>query len=361
MQKSTPLIRTAVLACSLVAAACSGGTSGSPTTTAAPTTTAPTTTTTQRVTPGVEGAAPLTGLPADAASINRSAVAVKYGNADGKATPQVGINAADVVYEIQVEGQVTRLLAIFHSTDAAPVGPVRSARASEIGALSELNTPVFVWHGNNQILGPQVRASDIVDGSIDAITSVFYRQAGRSAPYNSFVEGTAQVRAAAKPSGTPPPPLFFYRSSDAGLSRLAVPASQVTIRFPFPFNGGGGEAPVVYDWVPEGGVWIRNQNGEPHVDGDGVQIAAQNVIVRFVEALDSGTIDGAGTRVPTAQFVGQGAVWVFTGGHVVTGTWVKPDLVTPTRYVDDDGNDIRLAPGRTWISLPYGQGESNYK
>ena len=107
-----------------------GGDDEAVTTTTTTTTTRPTTTTTTA--PQISA---LTGLPADEEIRARPVVAVKIDNADGKSTPQIGINEADVVYEIQVEGQVTRFLALYQSTDAAPIGPVRSARSSELSLI----------------------------------------------------------------------------------------------------------------------------------------------------------------------------------------------------------------------------------
>ena len=79
---------------------------------------------------------PLTGLPApEGAPIGRAAIAVKVSNSTD-ARPQVGLDVADIVIEERVEG-ITRLIAIFHSTPSAPVGPgppgargpIRPARA----------------------------------------------------------------------------------------------------------------------------------------------------------------------------------------------------------------------------------------
>lgn len=359
-----PLV--SALAVLLLASACGDSGAESPSTTRTtekPTTTTQptTTTTTQPAALGIAGAAPLTGLPMnDPAVATRKAVVVKIDNVDGKSRPQVGINSADLVYEIQVEGGVTRFMSVFQSEEAAPVGPVRSARGSEIPALEELNLPIFVWHGANDILKVDVRSAAIIRGSIDDIPGVFYRERTRPSPYNSFVRHTADVRAAAGQTEGAPPPLFWYRTSEEGMNPHAVPASSVSVRWPAPFGGSAnaGEAPSTWNWDAAAGEWKRSQMGTPHVDSNGQQIGVANVIVRFVTAVDSGTIDKAGSRVPTAQLTGEGEAWVFTGGKVIVGRWIKPDGPTPTRYVDAAGSDIRLAPGQTWISLPYGPGST---
>lgn len=301
----------------------------------------------------------LTGQQLDPAVMNRPVVAIKIDNVDGSSTPQAGISEADVVYEVQVEAQVTRLLSLFQSGDVGPVGPVRSARTSEIGLLEELNSPLFAWHGANGILGPQVRASSVVPRSIDDVPDLFFRMGNRRIPYNSFVHGTAQIRATA-PEGVTGPlvPIFDFAAPDEAPSPRAVPATTVTIRFPPPFGRGGGEAPVRYDW--NGTQWLRFQNGRPHLDTSGRQVAVDNVIVRYVEALHSGTVDSAGTPVPTANVVGGNEVWVFTKGTVTTGNWNKADNMSRTNYLDLDGNPIKLTPGKTWVSMPYANTGSSF-
>ena len=356
-------LATLALAGSLVLAACGGGGEQEAATTDSTTTTvrkapAQTTTSTTEVTIPTSM---LTGLPlVDEWVQARPVVAVKFDNVEGRSTPQVGIGAAEVVYEVPVEGQVTRFLALFHSVDAAPIGPIRSARGSEIGLLEELNAPLFAWHGANALLDSHVRASSVVPRSFDDVPHLYYLDQGRRSPYNSFAVGTAEIRATAPEGSAGPsqPILRFAQPGEAVPSPHAVPATSVHLAFPPPFGGrGGGGTAVRFEW--DGSRWVRFQAGHPHVDGaGGGQIGVDNVIVRFTHALDSGTVDQAGSRVPTAQVVGEGEAWVFSGGKVATGTWHKPDNATPTTYRDVAGDEIVLTPGKTWIALPSGPGSS---
>ena len=75
-------------------------------------------------------------------------MAVKIDN-HPQARPHAGLNQADVVIEEIVEG-ITRFFAVFHSTDAAPLGPIRSARTTDVDLLNQLNKPLFVWSGGNR-------------------------------------------------------------------------------------------------------------------------------------------------------------------------------------------------------------------
>lgn len=342
----------------LLATACGGG--GDEQRAVADTTTTTASTTTTTTEPPGPTSSTLTGIPfADPAAGERPVVAVKFDNVEGRSTPQVGIAAAEVVYEVPVEGQITRFLALYQVNDAAPIGPIRSARGSEVGLLEELHSPLFTWHGANGILDAQVRGSDIIARSFDDVPQLFYRDGSRRQPYNSFAVGTAEIRATAPPEATGPDrPIFrFAAPGEVVPSPVAVPASSVSVVFPPAFGGRGGRGtPVRFEW--DGARWLRYQAGHPHVDGNGTHLAVDNVIVRFTAALDSGTVDTAGSRVPTAQVIGDGEAWVFSAGKVATGTWHKPDGKTPTTYRDQQGNEIALSPGVTWIALPYGPGSS---
>src|SRR5262249_32805746 len=117
-----------------VVAGCSDEGDGGADLTLPPPTTAPTTTEAATTTTGAGEASttttvpaggpvmPLTGLPvADPAIAARPALVVKIDN-HSQARPQSGLNAADVVFEENVEN-LTRFAAVFHSQDADPVGP----------------------------------------------------------------------------------------------------------------------------------------------------------------------------------------------------------------------------------------------
>jgi len=331
-----------VLVAGVVAATAGGGSDPAPTTTTSTTTTtAPPTTPPPPPPPPTY---PLTGLPVtDAAVAARAALAVKIDNVEPASRPQIGINQADVVYEERVEGAVTRFLAVFHSNDAMPVGPVRSARTSDIGLFKPLGTPLFAWSGANGFFAARIRDAGIVDVGYDAASGFYHRAGGRRAPHNLMLNSTIDVFNAGY-GGTVPPQLFTYRAPGEPASG-GTPTSGVNIVFAV----GAGSAPVDYLW--NGSGWGRSQSGTPHVDADGVQIAPENLIVSFTPYADSDVTDSFGVPIREAQTVGEGDAWVFTGGQVITAHWVKPALEAPTQYLDGAGQPIRLTPGRTWVAL----------
>jgi hypothetical protein len=340
LRTTRPTLAALTLVLALVAGACGGGDddTGDSTTSSG----GETTTTTAPV------LAPLTGVPTtDAgavAALARPALVVKIDNVEPKARPQAGLNQADVVYEERVEGSVTRLLTVFHSTDAEPVGPVRSARTSDIPIVSVLNRPFFAWSGANIPFTQRIRSANIEDVGVDRATEEYTRDRGRPAPSNLMLRSTASIRGR-ESSGGAPPAIFTYRAAGQAPAHLeAVTAVQIS------YGSLAGSAPVEYRWNGEG--WARSQKGRPHVDAAGVQVAPPNVIVQFVDYAGSDVVDQFGTPIPEAQTVGEGDVWVLTAGGLVRGRWHKPALDAVTTFTDVDGNPIGLTPGRTWVALP---------
>jgi len=331
-----------VLGSAALIAAQVGSSGSTPTTTT--TTTEATTTTTTAPPPPPPPVYPLTGLPVvDPAVAARAALAVKIDNVEPASRPQIGLNQADIVYEERVEGAVTRFMAVFHSGEAMPVGPVRSARTSDIGLFRPLNLPLFAWSGANPSFAARVREAGMVDVGYDAAPGLYHRQGGRRAPHNLMLDSTMEVWAAGYGGGTPPQ-LFAYRAPNE-----PVTGGEVVSGVNIVFAVGAGSAPVDYVW--NGGGYARSQSATPHVDAEGQQVAPENVIVSFTPYADSDITDSFGVPIREAQTVGGGDAWIFTGGQLVRASWHKPSLEAPTQYLDATGQPVRLTPGRTWVAL----------
>ncbi len=108
--------------------------------------------------PSGPGVYPLTRLPAtDAARQHRPALSVKIDDV-GEARPQAGLNSADLVTDILVEGGLTRLMATFQSQDTGTIGPIRSARPVDADLLRELGGGIFALRGRPRRDRPQPSA-----------------------------------------------------------------------------------------------------------------------------------------------------------------------------------------------------------
>lgn len=313
-------------------------------------TTASTTTTTTE--PPV---APLTGVPeGDEARRSRPALLVKVDNTAKAMSVHEGLDQADIVFVEQVEHGVTRLAAAFQSEDAV-VGPVRSARTSDIGIGALLNTPLIAYSGANGGVLSQVRASPhLIDMGIDqgAATSVYTRNQRGSGLLRFYIP-TEQMYEAARDGAQTPDPLFQYL--DEGQEAPGEPSAGVRV-------GYGGKASTVIDYDWSGSAWNRSQFGRPHtMAGGGPQIAPENVVIMFTPYRPSGFVDSTGAASPEAVLEGAGEAWVLTDGKVQRGRWSHPSADAPIEFTGADGSPMLLTPGKTWIELAPGAGSATLK
>jgi hypothetical protein len=347
-----------VVGSALVVAACSGGddesaeptTTAESSTTAASTTAAPTTTTNPSTTlPPVTTTTvpdvprlPLTGVPIDDPSEipDRPALVVKLSNAGRDAVPQAGLNAADIVIEQIINDQVTRLAAVFHTQGTDLVGPVRSGRAQDINLMLALNRPLFAWSGGNPAVRRAVRESDLVD--LDAVfSSGYYRRSGRRSP-NNLYSNTEALWEQAPDDAEPPPVVFPYLRQGKRLT--GEPATEIEIQLD--------SITARWEYDADTGRYFRWQNGREHEteeEGGIERVWADNVVVMMAD-YGRNVFDGN----PDAQVFGSNPVYVFSGGTVRIGVWLRFSATDRFAFFDNvtDLNEIGLQPGRTWLEIP---------
>lgn len=349
-----------LVASGLLNAACGGGSTTAPTTavtdpatTAAPSSTTTSTSVTDNTTSTVAtsttsigaGLDPLTGRPDEQASVlNRPALVVKINN-HPDAWPQTGLNQADIVFEELVEG-ISRFAVVFHSQDSSPVGSIRSARTSDINIMALLGRPLLAWSGGNSGVVSAVRKANLVDVgySFHSVEGGYFRTTDRKAPHNLYAD-TTKLFALAKADQGPPPAVFKFRSATDILPATAKPVTGVKLSFE------GIQTQFVWDVATS--TWKRSEAlvgraQKPHVDSKGVQVAPQNVVVMFCQYRTS----PADAHSPEAQTTGTGVLWVFTGGQVIEGAWLRKTVKDPLTLTDSAGAPIALTPGQTWVELP---------
>ena len=215
--------------------------------------------------PVLSGIDPLTGLPPTSpAAASRPALGVKIDNVEG-AWPQAGLNQADIVFDLPVEGGLTRLLAIFHSGDVPVFGPIRSARPVDADILHLLGHAYFAFSGGTKSdLGPINDHSNATPMWWDVTPSLFVIRHDHAIPHQVFGT-TAMLYAggeARSPSTTPPPPMFSYQVAPP---TAAVPATTVTAQY----------SAATAAWTWNGTQYLRTQSGHPDLLIDGSQVTAQ--------------------------------------------------------------------------------------
>ena len=324
---------TALLVAALAAAglgACSSGAStkavsGAPTTTRAATPSA---------TPA--GPNPLTGL---GTSPNGPVIAVKVDDtAAGR--PSLGLDKADVIYIEEVEGGLTRMVALFASAKPK-VRAVRSIRASDPELLGQYGRIIVVASGGGhkalQVLDSSTLHSVINDrGQVG-----FFRDHSRPAPYN-VVSDLAKVGAAIKGDGVRNVG-FTWAATDPRLA-AAKRAATVSTRV--------GSTPVVFVWDAKLALYIRSVDGRRILTGSGAPVAKPNVLVQFCQITPDRTDhDVNGNPTMFTKSVGSGRVVLFRSGRRIEGTWSRSSISAPTTFTDAAGKPLLFAPGGTFVAL----------
>lgn len=280
--------------------------------------------------------APLTGMAATDANLAvRPALAIKIDNSP-PAIPQSGVNSADVVFEIKVEG-ISRLMAVFQSRDSSKVGPTRSARFSDPDILAVLGQPLFGWSGANEGVLKAVQSSPWIVNVNWGVggNDRYFRTKDKPAPHNLFTS-TSNLYAMARPEQHAPPQLFDYLAAgeaNPGSSPLQGWSQSV----------GTTNSQWVFDDAQK--QYVRWQYGKVDKTADEGQVRADNVVVLQTR------YDGR-SAAPIALSVGSGAAWVLTNGTVVQGTWTRADRTQRFELRGPNGEPLKLTPGRTWIELP---------
>ena len=285
-------------------------------------------------------------------------VAVMIPN-EASAIPHYNLSEASVLYEANVEGRMTRMMAIFEDWESLnKIGNVRSLRnyyaywAFEWDAyIVHIGGPLFI----NDLIDEET--TDSIDENDWEGNLAFFRTGDRSTPHNAYVSGSGLAKAINK---------YGYSQTDRGLrdsyhynfAGKAVPntlqqygenamdAVYIDMSGCYPLTR------CYFEYNEEDGLYYRSQHlvggtDGPHTDGaTGKQLSFKNILVQNVSYEEIGegylafqvhdnTMDG----------------WYFTNGKGIHVNWEKSSDYGATRYYDDAGNEIVMNTGKTMVCI----------
>ena len=232
-----------------------------------------------------------------------------------QARPQIGLLDADVVYIEQVEGGATRLAAIYSSVYPAQIGPVRSARISDMELLAQFGKVAFAFSGAQRKLRAVIDNANLYNlGAEREGLSVYSRDKERRAPWNMILDPQALFDRAQKRE------FDIARAKNMGWSfskktKLGEEVLSAEMKWPG----------VRYEifWSEESDGWLIEQSGTSKDDASGAPILASTFVVQVVSITDSEYGDKFGGITPLVTTIGQGPVFVFRDGRVIAGTWSR--------------------------------------
>lgn len=306
-----------------------------------------------------EGVSPLTGQPyPDEAAMRRRNLIVKISNYPPIVRPQTSVNLADVVYEYEVEGGVTRFAAIFRNNMPTHVGSVRSARLVDL-ELIPMYQALFAYSGTSQPIQNLILASEYVyqtfspqkgDNCEDA---GFCRFPDGDLPFEHtlFLDTTKLYeKATARGVNT------GYRANGFAFNEQQDPNGQ-------PANDvfidwyGAVDARWQYDETT--GRYQRYTDGVPHLDaGDGEQLWTDNIVIIEVPHNRRPDLFPEGANYESIEIAlwDQGRAYLLRDGVYYEGYWRRRDRNPGSALQIIYGNNtpIMLKPGRTWVEIVRG-------
>ncbi len=253
-----------------------------------------------------------------------------------QARPSSGLSRANLVYETEVEGGITRYLAIFAGDqDIDKVGPVRSARPYFLDWAQGLSA-LFVHCGGSPAALARLAAGNTKNLNEFYNSQYFERGQNRTAPHNIFTS-SADLKKYLKKQGLRQGKYISWDfKSPASLEKRGE--GQI---IKIPFDKG---YQVEWRYNKESNLYTRYLNNRVHSEGD-QDIKAANIIIHFtsMEVVD----DKLRLRLDTT---GEGNGFICQDGACSPIEWRKTTTASRTKYYHRD-QEIKLNPGTTWIEI----------
>ncbi len=293
-------------------------------------------------------------VSADVGSLRPLAVMIPN---DKSALPQYNISNADILYECLVEGEITRLMAIYGDwTNLERVGNIRSCRDYFVYWAFEWDS-IYCHAGGPFYIDEVIGRSDT--NNINALVApqgVFYRSSDRSAPQNLYLDGQDVLKEASRlgyeltPRDNYSDDTHFQFTSQSKPNNLdeygskAVTATKIDLSNAYPVTK------TWFEYNEEDGLYYRYQapSGGAHMDAaTDSQLAFENVLIQFTyhEVRD----DNGYLAFQCIDTSKDG--WYFTNGKGIHVNWKKTSDYGATRYYDDNGKEIALNTGKTMICI----------
>jgi len=264
-----------------------------------------------------------------------------------KARPQAGLSDAEVVYEVLAEGLITRYMAVFQKNEPEVIGPVRSSRPYYIQRALEFN-PLYVHVG-----GSMQALTDIINykmADVDGLSvgaGVFYRTSHKKMPHNAYSSHDGIRKESDRKN-------YYTEVEFAGLPISyeiyeldGALAENVKVWYKKPSGSDLIGYSIEFRYDEENKNYLRYVNDAAHIDEEtDIHLTADNIIIQKTYHK---TIDSAGRR--EVAMVGSGEGYYVNKGQYINITWKKTDSYGQTKYYYEDGTELILNPGVTWIQV----------
>jgi hypothetical protein len=286
------------------------------------------------------------GMPVEQGKENDQSIAVMIENlASENVRPQYGLQKAEIVYEMPVEGGITRFMAIYSNLDdIKQIGPVRSVRPTFLEFSSEYNAILTHAGGSPEALSA-ISGLQIQDCSaLSADSKYFWRYSNNYAPHNLMTSSELLSYALRDKQLNETDSSFdSWLFEDLQINNKKPEAEKyIKISFSTPEY----EATWKYDNIND--QYKRYYQENEHKDAlTDSAITAKNIIIQVVPpAMDAGEKGRVNFDVN-----GEGKAYIFKHGEKIDGTWKKNGRTERTKFYNADNQEIPLVRGNVWIEV----------
>ena len=261
------------------------------------------------------------------------------------ARPQSGLSTADVVYEYETEGGISRFSALFFETPTAAIGPVRSARLVTI-KLVQVYKGTLLYSGGSEYVVQQLDSSGVRQYDETSAQGALFRDNSRPAPHNLFTDGSHMTALAQKVGAQTVDYRLWQRTPQPQLPKGGTPMPKFTV----PVSDS--ENPVYsYDTAtggyqrtePDTGVLNDNDTRAPWEATTIVVLPVPVTIAPEVE-------DVSGAHGLDFAIVGGGPGQLLVGGQMYPITFNQSPS-GPPQLTLSSGAPAPVAPGQVLIEL----------
>lgn len=295
---------------------------------------------------------PFSGMPVkDEKSLLNRPVAVMVNNVKA-ALPQRGIADADIVYELPVEGSITRLMAVFSDYTKLPdIGSVRSARHDYVELITPFQ-PMYLHVGGSPKGKESIKANKIddIDGLALAGTA-FYQDKQRLKTYSSehtwftnldcLKNGLAKTKYATTLEKPISPIFTFAKPSEDVMT--ANTGAVATVKASVKMST---SCTATFDYDAQTGLYKKGQYGQPHMDTNKKAPAAvKNVLVMYTNV---GLVPNSKNKEIDLS---KGTGYYLSNGKRTEVKFSKPSVKDNLKVMDKDGKEITLNAGQTWVCI----------
>lgn len=281
----------------------------------------------------------LTGAPSDQVEDLEPTVVVTMIDNNPESYPQSGLNEARVVYEAQVEGGMTRFMAIFaNHQQVEKVGPIRSARPDYFDWAKEYGLPLYVHCGGSpEALSLLKTERSLINFDEFYHSAYFWRVNSRYAPYNLYISSSLWQKAWDDFGREAP----VWQTFLFGQNITTTPASKIEVPYTKNFI-------ISWEYKADKKIYERFVNNKNHLDDQDEVVTASTLIITQNKVK---ILDEIGRRA--IYNIGSGKAYIFANGEVTYGTWKKTKAEFRTRFYDENGNELSIPPGKIWfMSVP---------